>query len=122
MRIKIDENLPARLLGRLSAMGHDVDSVHGEGLQGEDDPAVWQAAQQAKRFLITQDMDFSDIRAYRPGTHEGILLLRLRNPSRQALLRRILSVFRSEAVEDWSRCFVVASETKVRVRRPARAP
>ena len=118
MRIKIDENLPGRLLGRLSAMGHDVDSVQREGLQGRDDPAIWQAAQEAKRFLITQDMDFSDIRAYRPGTHEGILLLRLRNASRQALLARVLSVFRREAVEDWSRCFVVASETKVRVRRP----
>jgi predicted nuclease of predicted toxin-antitoxin system len=37
MRIKIDENLPARLADALQAHGHDVDTVTGEGLTGCDD-------------------------------------------------------------------------------------
>ena len=62
MRIKLDENLPAALVGILAAAGHDVDSVTSEGLAGQQDPVVWRAAQDASRFFITQDLDFSDIR------------------------------------------------------------
>jgi len=86
MRIKLDENLPSRAADVLRESGHDVDTVRGEELGGRDDPTVWRAAQSARRFLITQDLDFSDIRVYPPGAHQGLLLLRLRNPGRDALL------------------------------------
>lgn len=118
MRIKLDENLPARLVPLLGALGHDVDTVPEEQLQGRDDPTIWRASQQAKRFLVTQDLDFSDIRQFKPGTHHGILLLRMRNPSRAALIARLLAIFQTENVELWSRCFVVATERKIRVVRP----
>jgi hypothetical protein len=80
MLIKLDEHLPRRLVSVLSAFGHDVDTVDIEGLKGADDDSVWTAAQSANRFLITQDLDFSDIRRFRPGTHRGLLLVRLRMP------------------------------------------
>lgn len=38
MRLKLDENLPARLVGELSALGHDVDTVPEQGLKGSPDP------------------------------------------------------------------------------------
>jgi Domain of unknown function (DUF5615) len=50
---------------------------------------VWQAAQEGRRFLITQDLDFSDVRRYAPGTHHGLLLVRLPQPGRTALFERI---------------------------------
>ncbi len=52
MKIKFDENLPDRLVTALTDLGHDVDTVVLEHLAGKDDRAVWQAAQQAERFLI----------------------------------------------------------------------
>ena len=118
MRIKLDENLPVTLAPLLSVLEHDVDTVPEEQLQGRRDPVIWQAAQTAERFLITQDMDFSDIRQFRPGTHRGILLLRLRTPGRTALTARLVSIFQTEDVESWSHCFVVATERKIRVVRP----
>lgn len=118
MKIKLDENLPARLIPILTRMGHQVDTVLLESMGGRDDEDVWKAAQLTKRFLITQDLDFSDIRQYQPGTHEGVLVLRLREPGREAILHRVENLFLSEEVERWTRCFVVASEAKVRVRRP----
>lgn len=74
MKIKLDENLPVRLVRILSQLGHETDTVGQEGLAGQDDRHVWEAAQGAGRFLITQDLDFSDIRRFTPGTHQGILL------------------------------------------------
>ena len=118
MRIKLDENLPDRLVAALTDLGHDVDTVVLEYLAGKDDAAVWQAAQQPDRFLITQDLDFSDIRRFTPGTHHGLLLVRLRFPGRAALFDRIQSLFAVEEVSMWTGCLVVASERKLRVRRP----
>jgi hypothetical protein len=118
MRIKLDENLPESLLASLAALGHDVDNVRQEGMAGRADPAVWQAAQTASRFLITQDLDFSDIRRFAPGTHHGLLLVRMRLPGRLALAKRLRSLFETEAVETWARCFVLVTDRKVRLHRP----
>lgn len=118
MRIKLDENLPADLVADLAALGHDVDTVPAEGLAGKVDPEVWAAAQAVERVLITQDLDFSDLRVFAPGTHHGVVLVRLREPSRSRLRARVLAAFRGEAVETWQRCLVVVSDRKVRVRGP----
>lgn len=118
MKIKLDENLPSRLVNVLSLFGHEVDTVSDEGLAGQDDTFIWDGAQKAGRFLITQDMDFSDIRRFIPGTHHGLLLFRLRVPGRRALTERVKFVFETEDVEQWKQCFVVVSEHKIRVRHP----
>jgi predicted nuclease of predicted toxin-antitoxin system len=115
MKIKLDENLPARLKPLLSDLGHNVDTVGSEGLNGCPDPVVWKEAKTAGRFFITQDLDFSDISRFTPGTHPGILLVRLREPGRGALLRKVADLFASEAVETWRGGFVVATDHKVRV-------
>ena len=118
MKIKLDENIPTRLTDYLAEMGHDVDSVLQEQLKGHQDQEIWEAAQKVHRFLITQDLDFSDIRKFKPGTHAGILLVRLQSPGRTALLQRLQHTFRSEDVENWKECFVVLTDNKIRIRRP----
>jgi predicted nuclease of predicted toxin-antitoxin system len=50
VNIKLDENLPIRLVPFLSDLGHNVDTVPQEGLTGLDDSTVWHAAQQSGRF------------------------------------------------------------------------
>lgn len=121
MRIKFDENLPAEAALTLRARRHDVHTVDEERLLGRPDIEIWQAAQREQRFLITQDLDFSDARRFVPGEHHGILLLRLRSPSRSLLSRRIEELFAVEDAESWSGCFVVATERKTRVRRPSQS-
>jgi predicted nuclease of predicted toxin-antitoxin system len=64
MRLKLDENLPATLAPRLALLGHDVDTVQDEGLTGHDDRDVWGTTQVAQRALVTQDLDFADVRAF----------------------------------------------------------
>ncbi len=118
MKVKLDENLPAVLVRLLTALGHDTDTVPQEGLAGRPDTDIWAAAQTAERFLITQDLDFSNMRRFAPGTHARLLLVRLRAPGRHALARRIHTVLESEPVETWKRAFVVVTDHKLRVRRP----
>ncbi len=90
-----------------------------KGLAGRDDPTVWAAAQAEGRFLITQDLDFSDVRRFQPGTHHGLLLVWLPEAGRVALRQRIAEDFSHEDVGSWTGCFVVLSGHKLRVLRPA---
>jgi len=118
LKIKLDENLPEALVPILAELGHDTDTVPQESLTGQADETVWDAAQQADRFLITQDLDFSNSQKFVPGTHQGLLLLRLRDPGRLALLQIVEMLLRTENVGSWHGCLVVATERKLRVLRP----
>jgi predicted nuclease of predicted toxin-antitoxin system len=118
MRIKLDENLPLRLASSLKNLNHDVQTVWGEGLTGHADREIWEEAQREGRFLITQDLDFSDSRQFTPGSHHGILLIRLRSPNRRDLIVRVGELFQNENVNGWLGCFVAATERKLRVLKP----
>lgn len=118
MKIKLDENLPFRLAAMLKNMHHDVHTVHEERLVGHADNEIWEAAQKDSRLLITQDMDFSDSRKFTPGSHHGILVVRLHSPNRRSLIGRVTDLFQNENVDGWGGCFVVATELKVRVLQP----
>jgi predicted nuclease of predicted toxin-antitoxin system len=115
MKIKLDENLPGSLAAALVALGHEADTVQQEGLKGHSDPDVWRAAQREERFFMTQDLDFSDVRHFRPGTHAGLMLVRLSKPGRLALTRRVLQAFERADADAWSGCFVVLTDVKLRI-------
>ena len=53
MKIRLNENLPVDLAEPLMRLGHEVDTVVQEDLTGRDDQAVWKAAQEEGRFLIS---------------------------------------------------------------------
>lgn len=118
MRLKIDENLPLSLVDLLAPLGHDGEHVVEEGLEGHDDLEVWQAAQREGRALITQDIRFADARMFSTGSHYGLILVRVKKPSKDSLKERIVAAFAAHAADDWSRCFVVIGRDRVRVRRP----
>jgi predicted nuclease of predicted toxin-antitoxin system len=81
VRFKLDENLPASSAAILQTAGHDVDTVIGEGLTGASDSDVAAAATAAGRILISLDRGLGDIRRYPPGSHAGIVVLRLADQS-----------------------------------------
>jgi predicted nuclease of predicted toxin-antitoxin system len=119
MRIKIDENLPVRLADVLRAEGHDVDTVLDEALGGEPDARVWAEAQAEKRFLITQDLDFSDSRRFVPGTHCGVLIARLPDSEQWRAVEHVARWMREGDASAWGGCVVVATPSRLRVKRPS---
>lgn len=120
MKIKLDENLPEALVGQLAELGHEPDNVRLENLNGRSDPTVWQAAQTEGRFFITQDLDFSDIRQFAPGTHHGLMLVRLREPGRLALTAKIAEAFTLPEAQTWRGAFVLLTDHKLRVHTAPR--
>lgn len=118
MKIKLDENIPIRLAWILQNLGHETETVASEGLTGRPDFDVWAAARREGRFFITQDLDFADIHHFKPGTHPGLLVVRLREPSGNAIVKRTSGVILENSLVSWSGCFVVLSDNKLRIKWP----
>ena len=118
MRIKLDEIIPARAVERLRSLGHDTDTVLEEGLGGRSDQDIWAAAQSEGRFLITQDLDFSDARRFAPGTHHWVMLVRIPEDEQSRLPEHLARWFSTEDWASWAGAFVVATPHKLRVTLP----
>ncbi|MBW3600859.1 MAG: DUF5615 family PIN-like protein [Planctomycetes bacterium] len=116
IQLKIDENLHSDAASLLRQRGHDVLTVHEQGLKGHADVDIANVCRQEERTIITLDLDFSDIREYPPGDYHGIIVLRLKNQSRASVLNvlgRIIPMFDSESPV--GRLWVV-DEHQVRIR------
>lgn len=85
-RAKIDEDLPRQIADLLIAHGHDAATVVGQGWQGVSDEVLWPRVQDERRWLITADKGFADLRRHPPGSHAGVILLRPQEESRRAYL------------------------------------
>lgn len=89
--IKLDEDLSPLVAEPLIMQGHNVASVVSQGWSGMSDDELWPRIMAEKRLLITADKGFGDLRAYPPGSHAGIVLLR---PDRESILdfRRLVEM------------------------------
>jgi predicted nuclease of predicted toxin-antitoxin system len=117
MKIKVDEDLPPAAAYLLQRYGHDAVTVVEQGMGGWTDSALWQALQTEKRFLVTADKGFANIKSYPPGTHSGVLLLRPDEDGIRPLLDLLHAVLTNFQVETLSGALVVASPRGLRVRR-----
>lgn len=117
MLVKLDENLGRSHVALLRQSGYEADRVHDEGLSGAADSVVWGQVCAEKRFFITIDLDFADVRRYSPGSHPGILLIRTRNRSRSAALDVLKRVLSEQHLDRLAGCLSVADETHTRIRR-----
>ena len=118
MRIKLDENIPTSAAERLRSAGHDVDTVADENLIGADDTDVLRAATSVERLVVTLDRGFGDIRAYPPGSHGGILVLRSADQSPAAVASDLERLLTEVDLEDLAGCISVLRDGELRVRRP----
>ena len=116
MRFKIDENLPNECADLLRDVGHQVETVYTEGLQGKPDNLVVASCQQEGRVLVTLDRGFGNLITYPPRDYPGFIVLQ---PHRQdkntvlALLQQVIPLLTIRPIENhlW-----VVEEGRVRIR------
>lgn len=116
MKFKVDENLPIEVAQVLREAGHDVYSVHEQGLVGAKDHVLAELYQSEKRAMVTLDTHFADIRTYPPENYSGLIVLRLAHQDKPHVLEvisRALKLLSSETLEGelW-----IVDEKRVRVR------
>jgi predicted nuclease of predicted toxin-antitoxin system len=86
VKFKIDENLPKEAAEILRDGGFVAHTVADENLSGAEDEIVASTSWSEKRILVTLDLDFANIRAYPPGEHSGIIVLRVKRQDKLAVL------------------------------------
>lgn len=86
---------------------------------GWKDSPLWDAVQREGRFLVTSDKGFGDIRAYPPGTHAGVLVLRPDEDGIRPLVELVDLVVGRARIEDLAKTVSVATPRGIRTRRPS---
>lgn len=90
MKLKLDENLGLRGKGLLVQAGHDVVTVHEQGLPGASDEALFSICAGERRALITLDRGFGHVLRFPPQQSAGIVVIQHSAPlSGAALLDRL---------------------------------
>lgn len=118
MRLKLDENITVVAKDPLVALGHDVDTVPDEHLAGRPDADVLAAAVTNERALVTFDLGLGDPRAYPPGSHRGVILLRLRDQQPGNVLSVLQGLAENHDLNEFAGCIVVVTEGLIRIRWP----
>ena len=120
MKIKIDEDLPGQTADLFATHGHDATTVVAQGWQGLADSVIWPRVQSEKRWLITGDKGFADLRTFPPGSHAGVVLLRPFEESRSAYLRLTKIALEQIDFDKNAGATIVITHHGVRIRRPER--
>jgi len=102
------------------AAGHDVSDVRDAGLRGAPDEEVFARACSEGRILISGDVDFANTLRFRPGSHVGIVVLRLPNDwAPAARAERALLAIADILPELGHGALAVVDSRRVRLLRPA---
>jgi predicted nuclease of predicted toxin-antitoxin system len=104
MKILVDENIPLKTVLALSEAGHDVLDIRGTRDEGMEDETLWDRIKREERLLITTDKGFSQ---YRNEPHNGILIIRLRQPNRKKIHQRVMQAIDQFKAQEWLGLLVV---------------
>lgn len=116
MRFKLDENLPAEAAEALCRVGHDAVTVLDQSMGGAMDGRLADLCRAEGRVLVTLDLDFSNIQAYPPSAHAGIIVLRLPHQDKSQVLKAVAMLIPYLSQEPLVGRLWVMDEHKIRIR------
>lgn len=117
MNIKVDEDLPNIVVKELIEKGYSAQGIREQGMSGWKDHHLWQEIQTEKRYLITADKGFAEIRHYPPGEHGGVMLLRPDQDGIRPVLRLLHAVLAQYDLRMLEGTITVVTPRGIRIRR-----
>jgi predicted nuclease of predicted toxin-antitoxin system len=115
VKIKLDENIGERGRSVLVAGGHDVTTVHEQGMSGAVDGELASTCAREARALVTLDLDFANPIRFPPQAHAGIAVLRLpRRPTPDDLLDAIESLVQALRTQPLEGQLWIVERTRIR--------
>ena len=116
MKFKVDENLSTEIAALLRSANHDAITVTDQGLSSAEDNVIMDVCLNEGRVLVTLDLDFSDISAYPPERHAGIMVIRVGSQEKYHIIdtfRQIIPLIGQERIK---RRLWIIEEGRVRIR------
>lgn len=120
MRFLLDANMPRRCMDVVQRHGHQAEHARDIGMGRAPDSQIAAYAKAQGMVLVTRDLDFADVRRYRPDDYHGLLVLRLPDDAVAEEIADILERFCRH--EPWllslSGRLCILEQARVRFRPP----
>ncbi len=101
----------------LRQRGYPVTTAQEVGLAGQEDQMVLNAAAQAGRVFITNDMHFASILTFPPSRFHGIIVLKIRPRNQDLVHSVLLGYLAGLSQSDLDGTLTIVDAQKYRVRR-----
>ena len=108
MKIFVDENIPLITVKELRKQRFDVIDIRGTLNQGITDKELWKRVIYENCLLITTDKGFS---SHRDEKHCGILIIRLKQPTRLKIHQRVMQSIKKYSEKEWPGLMVVMRDS-----------
>ena len=113
----LDANIPVAAADALRTAGHTVHDIREEAAPGIPDEDIATTARELQAMIVTRDFDFADILAYPPGSNPGIIVLKVQNLKRDAIISLVLSFLRSIPIQNLRHATTIVEFGRCRIRR-----
>ena len=119
-----DENISPESADLLEALGYSCHSLLPDGPRTLTDREIVALAKQERRVILTHDLDFGEIYYFGEDGEVGVVVLRLRDQTVEAVNGVLERFLRSDVLpeHEMRTALVVLSETTYRVHRGPRGP
>jgi predicted nuclease of predicted toxin-antitoxin system len=117
-RFLIDEDLPRSLAPALRSAGFEAVDVRDAGLRGTDDALVFARSVEQRRWLLSGDLGFGDLRRFPLGSHSGIGIVRYPNEASPAtVIAAVIDAVQSVGETEIEGGLMIIEPGRVRLRR-----
>jgi len=114
----MDENIPPAVGRFLRDKGFDVKDARKAGLAGASDDVIVSLAREERRVLVTLDKHFTNILVYPPGSHDGIIRIRIHPPLVEDMIKALNQLFQTSDIGIIRGSLIILQREGFRVRRP----
>ena len=94
-----DESFPKTARPFIESLGHTVFDFREEGIKGSADEVVMSLAIELSAIILTTDRDFFHTLGRLYDDHNGVIVVALRQPNRNAIIERISWFFKNIPLE-----------------------
>jgi predicted nuclease of predicted toxin-antitoxin system len=115
----VDEDMPRSTAVVLRQAGYAAADVRDVGLRGHGDDEIFAQAQARGAVLVTGDKGFTNVLSFPPGTHAGLIVVRVPNelPTPE-VNRQVLRALAELEGEDVRGLLIIVEVGRTRIRRP----
>jgi len=117
MKFLLDENISPKTAHFLKELGYNAVHVRDVKLKGASDEKIFEYAKQYNFVSITVDRDFGNILDYPPGTHPGIIRLKIRYMPSERVNSVLQNFLKELNIEDIRGNLAILEEDRYRLRK-----
>jgi len=117
MKLLLDQNIRSETLDFLRDLELDVTSTRELKIERLSDDEIMEIAKELNRIVVTFNSDFGDIRYFPPGSHPGVIRLKI-EPQILEVVHPILKyLFKTVKHTDLENALTIVTESKIRIRK-----